>query len=257
VDSAIDYAKANGKEKALKEFNDNKSALFIKNGLYVFAYDFNGTMIGMPYQLDLVGKNRIDYQDPNGVKFVRTAIGLVKNGGGFIYYVYPDPATNMTQRLKLTYVSKVDDTWWIGAGYYPSDLTANFSQTSRNDLVNYVEDAVKYAKEKGKDSAIREFNNNKSAQFIKDDLYVFAYDFNGTMLAIPYQPRLLGNNRMDIQDPNGVKFVRPAIDLVNAGGGFIYYIYPDPARNMTLRLKLTYVSKVDDTWWLGAGIYAQ
>ena len=44
VDSAVTYVKENGKEKALKEFN-NKTGPFVKGERYVFALDFNGTPI--------------------------------------------------------------------------------------------------------------------------------------------------------------------------------------------------------------------
>ncbi|MDD2754648.1 MAG: hypothetical protein PHS80_03870 [Methanothrix sp.] len=47
------------------------------------------------------------------------------------------------------------------------------------------------------------------------------------------------------------------MDLARMGNGFSYYIYPDPSMNMTARLKLSYVAKVDDTWFLGSGIYAK
>jgi signal transduction histidine kinase len=39
--------------------------------------------------------------------------------------------------------------------------------------------------------------------------------------------------------------------------GFTYYICPDPSRNMTPALKLSYVANVDGTWFLGSGIYAK
>jgi polar amino acid transport system substrate-binding protein len=51
--------------------------------------------------------------------------------------------------------------------------------------------------------------------------------------------------------------MRQIIDIARIGDGFLYYIYPDPSRNMTLALKLSYVTKVDDTWFLGSGIYAK
>jgi len=40
------------------------------------------------------------------------------------------------------------------------------------------------------------------------------------------------------------------------GNGSLYYIYPDPERNMANTLKLSYVVDVDGTWLLGSGIYA-
>jgi polar amino acid transport system substrate-binding protein len=76
-------------------------------------------------------------------------------------------------------------------------------------------------------------------------------------LALPYQSELIGTDRFDSQDPNGVYFVQKAIDTARMGNGFFYYIYPDSSRNMTQALKLSYVVKVDDTWFLGSGIYAK
>ena len=46
------------------------------------------------------------------------------------------------------------------------------------------------------------------------------------------------------------------IDVAKMGNGSLYYIYPDPSRNMADRLKLSYVVDVDGTWLLGSGIYA-
>jgi polar amino acid transport system substrate-binding protein len=150
---------------------------------------------------------------------------------------------------------KVDDNWWLGSGTYLSNMSANFSQESRYNLPNFVETAVKYAKENGKNKALKTFDD-KNGTFFKKGFYVFALDFAGNYLAHPTRPELIGKNGIDVEDSNGVKFNQNMIDLAKSEGGFTYYIYPDPARNMTPRLKLSYVSKVDDTWWLGAGIYS-
>lgn len=119
VDSAVKYAKVNGKDRALKEFND-KNGAFFDGDLYVFAYDINGDTLALPTQPKLVGTNRINITDPNGVIFVRSMADQAKSkeGRGFTYYIYPDPAENMIDRLKLSYIEKVDDSWWLGAGLY-------------------------------------------------------------------------------------------------------------------------------------------
>jgi signal transduction histidine kinase len=75
-------------------------------------------------------------------------------------------------------------------------------------------------------------------------------------LALPYQPDIIGTNGIDDQDPNGVYLIRQLIDVAKIGNGFTYYIYPDPNRNMTEKLKLSYVVDVEGTWFLGSGIYA-
>jgi polar amino acid transport system substrate-binding protein len=99
--------------------------------------------------------------------------------------------------------------------------------------------------------------NDPEGNFTKDGRYIFAYDYEGQTLALPYQPELIGTNRIDAQDPNGVDFIRQAIDVAKMGNGSLYYIYSDSSRNMIPALKLSYVANVDDTWFLGSGIYAK
>ena len=99
--------------------------------------------------------------------------------------------------------------------------------------------------------------NDPKGNFSRDGRYIFAYDYAGLTLALPNQPELIGTNRADVRDPNGVGINQQAIDAARFGNGFFYYIYPDSSRNMTSALKLGYVVNVDDTWYLGSGIYAR
>lgn len=256
VDNAAAYAKEKGKDAAIKEFNDNKSKDFIKDELYIFAVDFDEVTVAHPYRSDFVGKSQMDLKDTNGVAFFKNMASVAKMGSGFVYYVFANPAHNKKPELKLTYIEKVDDAWWLGSGTYLSDMSANFTQASRDDLTAFVDSAAKYAKDNGKDKALSAFND-KNGTFFKGGLYVFAYDFEGNTLAAPTQPDLVGKNRVDAKDPNGVSFIRDMADLAKSGSGFTYYVYADPAKDMMQRLKLSYVMKVDDNWWLGAGLYAQ
>ncbi|MGA9098757.1 MAG: cache domain-containing protein, partial [Methanotrichaceae archaeon] len=243
------------KDRALKEFS-NKTGSFVRGDLYIYAYDFQGTNIAHPFKPDWIGVNKLNMTDSNGIPYIKNLIKVAREGKGFTYFIFPNPAHDNRDEFKIGYAMKVDDNWWLGSGIYLSNMSANFSQAARNYLVNFVDSAVKYAKENGKDKALKEFND-KNGTFFNGNMYVFAYDFNGNTLALPIQPNLIGTNRTDVTDPNGVKFVRDMMDLAKEGRGFTYYIYPDPAKNMTQRLKLSYVEKVDDDWWLGAGLYAQ
>ena len=57
-------------------------------------------------------------------------------------------------------------------------------------------------------------------------------------------------------DPNGVAEVRDRRDLaVNWGEGFIYYLWPNPAKSNALELKLAYVAKINDGWFISSGTY--
>jgi cytochrome c len=117
VQKAYDYVKANGKEKALKEFMDPKGP-FVKGELYIYAYDYNGTVLSHGGDPTLVGKNLIGYKDPNGVPAVQEASNLAKTkGSGWFECMFPNPLTKKQQN-KLVFVKKVDDNWFLGSGLY-------------------------------------------------------------------------------------------------------------------------------------------
>jgi hypothetical protein len=120
VKSARDYAQVNGKEKAVSDFND-LNGTFADGGNYIFAYDYEGNTLALPHQPEYIGTNRLDFLDTYGVKILRWETSVAKSGGGFVYVQYFDPDTG-DARLKLCYVSPVDDEWFVGSGIYIEKL---------------------------------------------------------------------------------------------------------------------------------------
>jgi polar amino acid transport system substrate-binding protein len=255
VDEAKEFVLENGKDKALQTFSD-PTGKFVKGDLYIIAYDFNGTLLAHPYEHEKIGENWLNVTDPNGVALGKNLREVAKRGVGFAYYIWPNPAHSGEQELKLTYVLKVDEGLWLGAGIYLPGQAPIFSNESRKDLVAFVEMARDLALSNTRDVALKALND-RNGEFVKGNDYIFADDYAGNVLALPFQPDLMGKNRINDVDPNGVKFTQDFIALAQSGGGFTYYIYPDPERNMTQEFKLSYIKKVDDTWWLGAGIYEE
>jgi len=253
ADEALAYVQENGKERALEEFNNEKGQFVVKDR-YIFAFGFDGTRLAHPFMPELVGKNQIDLRDVNGLLLVRNLNKIASRGGGFTYYVRPNAQKNNTPELKLSYIAKVDDDWWLGTGIWLPDISAVFSAESRLDLVNLVDEAVAYAQENGKEKALQAIGD-RNGEFVDGDRYVFAYDFNNTVLAHPIQPGLIGKDRSGELDLYGVAIGRDIMEAAKAGTGLVYYTYPDPEKNMTPTVKLGYVRAVDDDWWLGSGIY--
>ena len=253
VNEAKDFVLAEGKDKALQAFNDPKGK-FVRGELYIIAYDFNGTLLASPYRPELIGQNRLNATDFNGVAYARIIQDLAKRGGGVTYYIWPNPAHSNTQELKLTYVVKVDDGLCLAAGMYFPGEAPIVSNKSREDLVAFVESARDFALNNTKDIALKAFND-RNGEFVRGNRYIYAYDFKGNNLALPFETELVGTNLSEIQDPNGVYQVQEVSDVAKRGDGFAYHIYKDPAENMTSKLKLDYVVKVNDEWFLGSGIY--
>ncbi|QYZ79204.1 histidine kinase [Methanofollis formosanus] len=125
---------------------------------------------------------------------------------------------------------------------------------TEDEMVAFVKEAVAFANEEGKAAALAEFSD-PNGSFTRGDLYIYAYDFNGTTIAHPINPEMIGVNRLDEADVSGDLYIKELRDVALNGSGFVYFHYVDPAQNMTVRPKLGYVEKVDETWWLGSGIY--
>jgi polar amino acid transport system substrate-binding protein len=260
VEKAFEYAHVHGQEAALSEFN-NQTGQFVDGELYIFAYDIKGTTLALPFQPEIIGTNRWNVTDVNGTLFIQDLISTAQSGGGFVRYLYEDPADNFTVKQKLSYVMMVNQSWIIGAGIYgPQEdsplVMAGTDPQVRESLKSFVGEAISYANTSGKDAAITEFND-LNGTFVRDNLYVYAFDYNGTTLALPYQPQLIGTDLSGLQDPYGVNYTRVEILLAQQGGGFLFYHYYNPARNMALEPKMSYVKNVDETWWLGAGTYIE
>lgn len=117
VDEAVEYAEENGKEKALAEFTDQNGE-FTRGDLYIYAYDFSGTVLAHGGDPSLVGQDLIDYEDPNGVKVIQKLVEIARDqGSGWLSYTWENPETGQ-QEPKQGYVVKVDDTWFLGSGTY-------------------------------------------------------------------------------------------------------------------------------------------
>jgi signal transduction histidine kinase len=254
LDEARNYTLNNGKDEAIKAFSDPNGD-FVRGDMYIFAYDFDGTLLAHPYLHNLIGRNNLDLIDPNGVHFIRNLIEVAKSGKGFACNVYPNPNKANQTELKLLYVLKVDDNLWIGSGIYLPGQAPLFSFEDQRRMMAFVDEARDYALKNGLDKALQVFNDQEG-EFVKRDLYVFAYDFQGNALSLPFQPELVGKNRLEAKDSNAVAFTRDNLNLARTGSGWVYYIYPNPRENMREELKLSYTVKVNDSWWLGAGLFS-
>jgi signal transduction histidine kinase len=249
VDNAVAYAQKNGRTVALAAFN-NKTGPFVTGDVYVYALDMDGNALALPFQPEQVGTNFRVKTDASGKPYTDVEIQLVKSGGGYILYRYPAPLDNSTQKLKISYVRPVDDTYWIGAGIYTSE-----DRLADQQLRQFITEAKTFGLANGRQKALAEFNN-PNGSFIRGDLYVFAYDYNGTVLAWPYRPDQIGQNRLTATDPVGTHHIQAMIDTARNGSGMVDYYSVNPSTNTT-QLKISYITDVDGTWLLGAGRYVE
>jgi cytochrome c len=106
VEQAVAYVKANGEDKAIKEFNNPKGK-FVKGDLYIAVLDPKGVLLANPNLPDLVGKNVSAMPDSKGKFHRKEMIDLCNSqGSGWVTYYQKDPLTKKDM-AKITYVQKI------------------------------------------------------------------------------------------------------------------------------------------------------
>ncbi|PKL61646.1 MAG: calcium:proton antiporter [Methanomicrobiales archaeon HGW-Methanomicrobiales-2] len=264
VREAAAYAETAGKDAALAEFG-NTSGRFSRGDVYVYAYDYNGTLLAHPHERESVGTNRGDWTDIRGLPAVRIGAETAANGGGYIVYLYPAPENGSigetaegTYALKLGYVAAAGEGWWIGSGVSLTDTPGTGREPypqAVSAMVDLVERGTAYGREHDRLAAFTEISNRTGSLVDATGHYLYAYDYNGTLLAHPYLQAAVGSSLIERQDPFGMKNIRALRDTARDGGGFIVFVWPNPDRENREELKIGYVLPVDETWWVGSGVY--
>ena len=115
VKKAVEYYKANGKDKALAAFNDPKGQ-FCKGDSYIYVLDMNGKMLAHP-NAKLVGEDFMVKKDADGKLFAADMVKMAKEkGSGWVDYKWDNPVKKCVEP-KTVYFEKVDDVI-IASGAY-------------------------------------------------------------------------------------------------------------------------------------------
>jgi len=115
----------------------------------------------------------------------------------------------------------------------------------RDDAKTLVKRAAAYVQYQGKEKALAEINT-PNGMFDKGELYVFAYDLQGVMLAHPKNPALIGQNLIAVPDAEGKLFRKEIVEKAKSkGSGWVDYIYLNPETKRQEH-KSTYFQKVGD-----------
>jgi methyl-accepting chemotaxis protein len=130
---------------------------------------------------------------------------------------------------------------------------ASENKGTRDEARALVEKAAAYIKANGKEKAFVEFSKPKG-KFVNKDLYIFAIGFNGVFLAHGANQSLVGNNQLQSKDENVRLVTIRLIETAQRGGGWYDYKWPNPLTG-ELQRKSSYIYKVDDSVFIGCGIY--
>ena len=118
VKKAVEFYKANGREKTLAEMN-NKDGQFAHGEDYVDVHDTSGTCVAHPITPGIVGLNRMDQADPNGKQFIKEMIETAKTKpNGWLTYMRKNPTSGKIEK-KLAYWQLQDGLIFKAGTYEP------------------------------------------------------------------------------------------------------------------------------------------
>lgn len=133
--------------------------------------------------------------------------------------------------------------------------SAGQAAVSADEAKTLVDKAVAHIKQVGVEQAFKEFND-PAGSWVKGELYILAYDYQGTNLVLGSNPKMNGKNLWDIKSPDGKFVVREFVDLVKTkGSGWVDYQWSNP-ESKKIENKTTFVTRVPGMdAVIGCGIY--
>ncbi len=114
---AMAFYKANGKEKAIAEFNNPKGQ-FVKGDLYVVVQGFDGVLLANGGNPGLVGQNHFELKDPGGKFFVKEEVEVAKKGSGWVTYQWVNPVTKKVGQKKAWILRIEGENAFINCGFF-------------------------------------------------------------------------------------------------------------------------------------------
>jgi cytochrome c len=121
------------------------------------------------------------------------------------------------------------------------------------EAVAMVDKGLAFLKKNGKEALIAEVNA-KNPDYVRGELYLYLRGTDGTVLAHPVNPRLVGKNMMELPDAEGKYFRKEIVQIALAKGkGWVDYSYNNPVSKV-IEKKSTYFVRSGDVI-LEAGIY--
>lgn len=129
------------------------------------------------------------------------------------------------------------------------------SEITKEQLKGFVEECKAFAAIYGKKETLLEIKK-KNGLFVRGELYIYAYDFNNVVLSHGLNPALIGSDLSNLKDPTGKRIITEMTGILKTKqNGWLKFHWFHP-QSGEVKPKLGYFTKIDNTWWIGSGIYA-
>ena len=141
----------------------------------------------------------------------------------------------------------------LGLGLVGTSLAEE--RGTKDEAVAMTIAAVEHVKKVGREQAFKDFTEDK-ATWTKKDLYVMAYNHEGTCIAHGANGKLVGKNLINLKDADGKEIIKEFTAVsTGKGKGWVDYEWAHP-QTKKVESKSTYAVKLPGyDGWVGVGIY--
>jgi cytochrome c len=207
---AFKFMKANGLTSTLDTINDKRVDQFQYGDLYIEVYSLKGICLAHGNNQDLIGKDFWNVTDQDGKFYVRDMIKKASEQPGWVDF-------KLRNLFKSAYVERVTlgtDSYVIACGLYPI--------SKRESTILLVKTAADYLNANSREDAFRMFINKKG-KFVRGDLMISVFDFNGLCFAYGDDYDLIWKNLINVKDDDGKAFIRLLVNTAKNGSGQVSY----------------------------------
>lgn len=208
VKEAIAYAKEYGADQIFQRIN-NPIGAFVQGPIYLWAYDFDGVSYAHGRNIARIGRHHMDWQGAQGRYVIKDIIERLQDAEStwIEYYEKGDIRKRAyVQRFKDSATGKE---YFIGGGYYP--------EVDSQMVRSFTNRAVDHLKTQGPTVAFRDFTSYTGG-FRKGPLTVFVYNMDGTIVADGENPEFVGQNMLEMQDPEGRSVAKEILNKARKHG---------------------------------------
>ncbi|MXZ07953.1 MAG: hypothetical protein F4Y79_00770 [Gemmatimonadetes bacterium] len=241
VEAAKEYAKNFPLSEDIEAEFRQEGGRWKHEAIYLVIGNSDGVILFHAANPALEGQNVFHLEDPNGVKYTQELIAASAAGGGFVEYYFDNPTIdeNGDGELvgdpigspKISYAIPFIDSvtgmeLTMLSGFYP--VTAR-AVIDKETLKSFVGAAKEYAKSFPFSEDIAEEFRQEGGRWKHEAIYLAVLNSEGVIVYHAANADLEGQNLINFEDPNGVKYVQELIAAAAAGGGFVAYYFDNPA----------------------------
>lgn len=193
VEEGIQYLTKHKLNDVFHAFTHTKK--FIKGELYLYVFEPQGVCLAHGEEENLVWSNLYNLQDDYGSFIVQDILAKARDGGGWLTYRW----RNATKNSYVKQVRVGEKTYVVGSGYYP--------HSEEDSVVSLVKGAIALfnttiKQGRPKEEALSPLSYTLG-RFVLGDLYLYAFNAAGMLLADGDLPGRVGVNILGYQDTQG------------------------------------------------------